>query len=261
MKRTVIAIVGLLLLFPVFETKAQKLEDFFYGDTLVVNGDSLPYLMYNPIGQHDTSRLPLVIFLHGSGERGRDNHATLLHCIPFFMEETVRSQYAFRMIVPQCGSDDRWVDTEWNLSSHRMPKEPSRPMKVLFYLIDSLLATPNIDPDRIYAMGISMGGYGVWDMIQRRPDLCAAAVPICGGGDTTLAPTLTDISIWIFHGAEDPLVKPERSTQMYQCIRKAGGTKVYYDLYPDLGHICWNRPFEQAGVIPWLFRQRRTAVR
>lgn len=260
MKRAIIAIVGLLLLFTAIETKAQKLEEFFHGDTLVVEGDSLPYLMYNPGDQRDTSRLPLVIFLHGSGERGRDNLLPLTHCIRFFMDDTVRSQYAFRMIVPQCGLDDRWVETDWDLSSHRMPKEPSRPMKVLFHLIDSLLSTPSIDANRIYVLGISMGGYGVWDLIQRRPELCAAAVPMCGGGDTTLAATLTDIPIWIFHGAKDGLVKPERSAQMYLSIRQAGGKKVHFNLFQDLGHICWNRPFEQCGVIPWLFRQQKTAL-
>jgi len=249
---------GLLLLFTSFEASAQKLKDFFHGDTLVVAGDTLPYLSYSTNKRCDTSQLPLIIFLHGAGERGSDNQLPLTHCVRFFMEDTVRHQYAFRMIVPQCGLADRWAETDWTLPSHRMPEVASRPMQALLFLIDSLSQSNLIDTDRIYVVGISMGGFGVWDLLQRRPTLCAAAVPICGGGDTTLAATLTDIPIRIFHGAKDRLVKPERSIQMYQSIRQAGGHNVTIELFPDLGHACWNRPFEESSIIPWLFQQRKT---
>ena len=237
------------------------MEDFFHGDTLIVQGDTLPYLLYNFDKQSDTSQLPLVLFLHGAGERGSDNHLQLTHCVRYFMQDTIRNRYAFRMLVPQCGAAYRWAETDWTLPSHTMEPLPSHPMSALMYLVDSLAATKCVDTNRIYVLGISMGGFGVWDLLQRRPELFAAAVPICGGGDTTLAPRLTQIPIRIYHGAKDRLVMPSRSVQMYEAIRRCGGDCVSLELFDDLGHGCWNRPFERYGVLEWLFSQHKNGMR
>lgn len=236
--------------------EAQEMISFFRGDTLIWGNDTLPYLTYSP---EDTvgGPLPLVIFLHGAGERGQDNRAQLTHCIRYFMADSIREKHAFRLLVPQCGKQYRWVETDWRLSEHRMPETPSHPMQALTHLIDSMILIGEVDTSRIYAMGISMGGFGVWDLLQRRPELCAAAVSICGGGDETLAPQLTHIPVCIFHGANDKLVMPQRSKNMYEQIVGAGGKNASLTLYPGIGHCCWNLPFEKEEIIGWLFQQQK----
>ncbi|MBO4645824.1 MAG: dienelactone hydrolase family protein [Bacteroidales bacterium] len=247
---------ALMLLFcPV--SKGQDDSLLFRGDTLLVQGDTLPYLLYNFDTSDDKVELPLVIFLHGAGERGDDNQLQLRHCVRYFMQDTIRDKFNFRMLIPQCGSAYRWAETDWTLPSHTMEATPSHPMSALMYLIDSLIATHRVDTCRIYAVGISMGGFGVWDLMQRRPNLLAAAVPICGGGDPSFAMQLTSVPIRIFHGKRDRLVMPSRSVQMYEAIRSCGGEQVSLELFDDLGHACWNRPFEQCGIIGWLFSQRK----
>lgn len=248
-----------ILLFFHYTASAQEdnISRFFSGDTLFYQNDTLPYLIYNGDLEADTADLPLVIFLHGAGERGYDNQRQLIHCTRFFMTDSIRSKYAFRMLVPQCGKAYRWVETDWTLSSHQMPEIPSSPMNALLHLIDSLIDNCHIDTTRIYILGISMGGFGVWDILQRRPELFAAAVPMCGGGDDAIAERLIDIPIRIFHGSKDKLVIPQRSINMFNHIRAAGGQKAELTLYPDLGHACWNRPFENGEVIQWLFQQKK----
>ena len=115
------------------------------------------------------------------------------------------------VIAPQCPEGKKWVEIDWSADSHTMPAEPSEPLAAVFELVDTLLKTQPIDAKRIYITGLSMGGYGTWDAIQRRPDMFAAAVPVCGGGDPALAKQIQFTPIWAFHGDQDQAVKVKRS--------------------------------------------------
>lgn len=203
--------------------------------------------------------LPLVIFLHGAGERGSDNLAQLRLCVHYFLDDSIYSRYPFALLVPQCPEDQRWVNTDWTLLSHRMESTPTVQMRGVFYLIDSLLATGRYDPYRVYVVGISMGGFGVWDALQRRPQTFAAAIPVCGGGDPAYVDRLLDIPICVFHGERDKLVKPLRSHAMYDAVKHAGGHRIRLTTYSDLGHLCWDRTFSTPGLFHWLFTQRKDA--
>jgi len=227
------------------------------ADTLIVGADSLPYLLFTNCYPDENGPLPLIIFFHGAGERGSDNHRQLVHSSEYFLADSVCDRYSFRFFAPQCPVYERWVNTDWKLPAHTMPIEPTVSMKMSILLIDSMIKSNIVDTNRVYAAGLSMGGFGVWDLLQRRPNLCAAAVPMCGGGDPSFAPRLTDVALRIYHGALDKLVMPVRSQQMYDAIVKAGGTKARFTMYPDLGHGCWNRPFQQDDTIDWLFLQRK----
>src|SRR5262249_52824913 len=112
------------------------------------------------------------------------------------------------------------------------------------------------DQKRIYVTGLSMGGYGTWDVIGRRPDLFAAAVPVCGGGDETQAATIARVPIWAFHGARDGVVKPARSWNMVAALKKAGGHPGYTE-YPDVGHDSWVPTYRDPVLFQWLFAQKR----
>jgi len=219
-------------------------------------GDGLPYRLLKPDDYDPNQSYPLVLFLHGAGERGVDNNRQLVHGVPAFAAAANRKQYPCFLIAPQCPAEARWVEVDWGAASHTQPKEPSVPMRLTLELIDTLVKEFSIDKKRIYVTGLSMGGYGTWDIISRRPELFAAAAPICGGGDEMQAPQIARLPIWVFHGGKDGVVKPARSRNMIEAIKKAGGTPKYTE-YPEVGHGSWGPAYQDPALFRWLFSQKR----
>jgi predicted peptidase len=202
--------------------------------------------------------IPAILFLHGAGERGDNNSAQLTVGLPQFIKslDSLGIQH-YLIVVPQCPLDKRWVETDWTLPSHAMEAQLSPTLANALHIFDSVIASnPAVDTNCLYATGLSMGGFGVWELIQRHPDKFAAALPICGGGDTAQAAQLTHIPIWAFHGKKDRLVKPSRTTDMITAIQKQGGNPKV-TLYETIGHLCWNTVYKDLDVIRWLFSQHR----
>jgi predicted peptidase len=141
-----------------------------------------------------------------------------------------------------------------------MPKI-SDSMRMAFEAIDAYIENPEnqVDSKRIYVMGLSMGGYGTWDAIQRRPNFFAAAVPICGGGDTSLAPRLTKLPIWAWHGDQDKVIKPSRSRDMIDAIKKIGGTPKYSEI-KGRGHNSWLDCWKSQEMWTWLYSQKKEGL-
>lgn len=229
------------------------LEKLIYKDSV---GKTLPYRLMKPEGYDAAKKYPLVVFLHGAGERGTDNEKQLVHGVPQFASEANREKYPCFLIAPQCPDDTKWVDVDWSADSHQSPKEMTEPTRLTVELLESLAKQYSIDPKRIYLTGLSMGGYGTWDLIARRPELFAAAVPICGGGDEATAEKIKGLPIWAFHGAKDGAVKPARSRNMIAALERAGG-KPKYTEYPDVGHDSWNPAYKDAEMLKWLFEQKK----
>ena len=144
-------------------------------------GETLPYRVMLPAQFDPKRKYPLVLFLHGAGERGIDNSAQLVHGMNDFAKDENRKRYQWFVVAPQCPEGKRWVEVDWTLDSHQMPAQPSEPLTGMFELVDTLIKSRPIDTKRIYITGLSMGAFGVWDAVQRRPELFAAAAPICGG--------------------------------------------------------------------------------
>ena len=163
-------------------------------------------------------------------------------------------KHPFFMIAPQCPKDKRWVEVDWGANSHSMPEKPSVPLSLLIDVINKVSKDFPVDPKRIYVMGISMGGFGTWDAISRYPGMFAAAIPVCGGGDTDQAEKLVKIPIWVFHGAADTVVKTQRSRDMVEAVKKTGG-ELKYTEYPGVGHGSWGQTFSNPEVIEWIFSQ------
>ena len=138
-----------------------------------------------------------------------------------------------------------------------MTPEPNVPMRMAMEIIDDVRTRYPVDLERIYVMGISMCGYATWELCQRRPELFAAALPCCGGGDPAYAARLVDIPIWAFHGDKDKSVPVVRSRLMVEAIKAAGGTKIKYREYPGMAHNVWTPTFSDDSVFEWLFRQRK----
>jgi predicted peptidase len=158
--------------------------------------------------------------------------------------------------VPQCDTGHRWVEVDWKAVSHTKPAEPSKYMQLTISLLDKIESSFPIDPKRIYVTGLSMGGFGSWDIIARLPNKFAAAAPVCGGGDTETATLIKQIPIWIFHGSTDKVVKASRSSDMYEALKKVGGN-VKYAEYKDVGHDSWKPAYAEPDFLKWMFGQRK----
>ncbi len=151
----------------------------------------------------------------------------------------------------------RWVQVDWGAASHTLPKEPSAPLKMVMELLPALQKEfPSIDSRRLYLTGLSMGGFGTWDLLARRSEWFAAAAPICGGADLETANTVAPIPIWDFHGAQDGTVRPDRSRSMIAALWNLGSEPRYTE-YPGVGHDAWTKAYAEPDLLPWLFAQKR----
>lgn len=134
------------------------------------------------------------------------------------------------------------------------------PMQRLIKLIDEVVARYDVDRSRIYVTGVSMGGFGTWDLLGRFPQRFAAAVPICGGGDPSIAADIKHIPIWVFHGAKDAVVLPRHSRQMVSALEKVGGDPLFTE-YRDVAHNSWEKAYREPKLLPWLFRHSKAEQR
>jgi predicted peptidase len=217
-------------------------------------GVIIRYRLHTPEPLDSTAKYPLILFLHGAGERGTNNSGQLKNGIKHILAYTKANRCPAFIIAPQ--SPEKWVDTPWEADAHTMPTSASGTMTGVIALVESMRSHPSVDRDRIYVTGISMGGFGTFDIVQRRSDLFAAALPICGGGDIAQAGQLKDLPMWVVHGEKDNIVKVSRSRDMVAAITKAGGKPTYIEI-PGGNHFVWDRAYTDAQMMSWMFQQRR----
>ena len=196
------------------------------------------YLSYVPDGYGtDTSRKwPLLLFLHGTGERGSDLELVKIHGPPKLIE--AGRKFPFVVISPQCPQHTAWV------------------APALEALIDSMERRYRIDSARIYVTGLSMGGFATWELAVRHPERYAAVIPICGTGDPSRAHRLRNLPIWSFHGAKDDVVPLSGSQDMIDAIKAVGGNPRF-TVYPHAGHDSWTETYANDEIYSWLLQQRR----
>ncbi|MDE3235917.1 MAG: prolyl oligopeptidase family serine peptidase [Bacteroidota bacterium] len=217
-------------------------------------GDTLNYRLLFP--DYDTIRkYPLVIFLHGSGERGSDNLAQLKWGVSNFATDYNMKMYQAFVLAPQCPKGKSW-DSFSRDGKFEYNDTASQIGNLLFELINSTIKNYRIDTNRIYITGLSMGGIGTFDLITRHPNLFAAAAPVCGFGDTSKASVFKHIPIWIFHGAEDAAINPRVSLDMVYALSKAGAHPGYTQ-YPAVGHFAWLAAYSDPMFFEWLFKQNK----
>jgi predicted peptidase len=245
------------LLSSTFAQAADVRERFEKRSYVDETGATLPYRLLKPSHAADGKKYPLVIFLHGAGERGTDNVKQLVHGMADFASDEIMKKYPAFVVAPQCPEERQWVEVAWSADEHTQPKEPSVPLRQTFELIDQLAKELPIDIDRIYITGLSMGGFGTWDAIHRKPALFAAAVPVCGGGDPAGAEHMKSVPVWAFHGDADGAVKVRRSRDMIAALEAVGGTPKYTE-YPGVGHDSWTATYRDPDLYAWLFAQSRT---
>jgi predicted peptidase len=189
------------------------------------------------------TQFPLVLFLHGAGERGADNTRQLRHAASEFAKPEHRKKYPCFVAAPQCPDGRWWTDS----------------LDLVTELLTQLRNDYRIDTRRVYVTGLSMGGFGTFELATRSPELFAAAAPICGGGDPTRAKALADLPLWVFHGDADRIVPVGLSRTMVKSVTEAGGMPKYTE-YPGVGHDSWTKTYSDPAFHDWLFAQRKPAT-
>lgn len=251
MRPTRLALLGLLLVaLSVPADEEPDVKNLFEKKSFTSGSDTLAYRFLAPAAVEGKKTYPLVIFLHGAGERGDDNTAQLKHGVTEFAKAANRKKYACFVVAPQCPAKASWADFRGK------SKDLAAPAKLVLDLIEQTCKDQPIDKNRIYLTGLSMGGYGSWDLLAHKPDLFAAAVPVCGGGDPKRAAKFAKVPIWAFHGDKDTVVRPEKSREMIEALKKAGG-KPEYTEYKGVGHDSWTQTYRDPKVIAWLFEQKK----
>lgn len=219
--------------------------------------EKFKYRLLKPAKIEPGKKYPLVVFLHGAGERGDDNRAQLKYFPALMATAAQREKYPCFVLAPQCRTDKRWVEVDWDAKDSKpQAKEPGSQMKVAMTALDDILREHPVDTKRLYLTGLSMGGYGTWDWAAREPKRFAAAAPICGGGDERTAELLKVLPIWCFHGDADTAVPVERSRRMIEAIQKAGGHPKYSEL-KGVGHDSWTPAYNDPKTLEWLFEQAK----
>lgn len=199
---------------------------------------------------------PLVLFLHGAGERGDDNTAQLKHGVIPIINGAEKLGTPVFLIAPQCPADRWWSPVERPAMRLSAAEKPNPLLEALLSLVTDIQKNHPVDPKRFHVTGISMGGFATWDLLGRAADRIASAVPICGGGDPSLVSRFKAVPVWAFHGEADEVVPARCTREMIEALEKAGGRpKVTY--YPETGHDSWTRTYDNPEVIRWLLGQAK----
>jgi predicted peptidase len=249
---------GVLLAWTACVLPAQAMGPEEFAARIFTNaaGQTMPYRLLLPEDLSSGSRFPLVFFFHGAGERGVDNTNQLIHGTSLFLTAENRSRYACFVLAPQCPDKQQWVDMPWGADSGERPSEPSVAMQLALEILAHLLEDFPVDPQRLYVTGLSMGGYATWDCLTRFPTRFAAGVPVCGGGDEhTVTAAVAQVPVWAFHSDDDTVVKTQRTRNMIQAMRDAGGRPKYSE-YSGLGHNSWDKAYQEPELLSWMFAQR-----
>jgi predicted peptidase len=216
------------------------------------------YRLFKPDGYDAAKKYPLVVVLHSVGWRGKglDNLAKLPPS-QVLSSEKVQKEHASFVLVPYCDGKDQWVNLPWKHGSYSVEKVAiSQAQQNVLDAVAALQKNHSIDADRLYVVGGSMGGYGTWDMVCRRPDMWAAAVAVAGAGDPSVAPQLKGVGLWAFHGDKDNVIPVAGTKDMVEAIQKAGG-EIKATIVPK-GHL-WEQPWGNQGdeLATWLFSHKR----
>lgn len=245
---------------------AMGRDVYHFVDSTTGEALDLPYRVYLPTNYDEAKTYPILFFLHGHGEAGIDNTQNVRvngGANKLFNDLIAKNEVI--IVAPQAtcddGADREWIDStnhKWNQGSRAaLPEKPTLAMRAAMSLLDECLASGKIDSKRVYAGGISMGGYGTWELLTRKSDVFAAAIPLCGAGIPSEAAKLKDIAIWAFHGTADTTVPSTGTSDMEAAIKAAGGTKMKATYLSGVGHSCWDDAYATTGLVDWLLSQSK----
>ena len=226
-------------------------------------GKVLPYRILYPENYDKSKKYPLILFLHGAGERGKDNEKQLAHGAKLFITEENRKNFPAIIVLPQCPEESFWASTKIDRTSQPFKidfdysAEANWPLVAANELVKKLSDEESVDKSRVYITGLSMGGMGTFESVYRYPDMYAAALPVCGGGDKVrYDKRITKTAFWVFHGAADAVVDVKLSRKMVEKL-KSLKSEVKYSEYPGVNHNSWDNAFAEKDYLSWMFSHKR----
>ena len=251
----------LLLVCCSFAVAAQDLSMYQKKEFTAPHGGTLKYRILFPENYDGRKTFPLILVLHGAGERGNDNEKQLVHGSKLFLDAEVRRKFPAIVVFPQCPEERYWSSVK--IDRNKMPLEldfdytrpATEPLSLAITLVENLIRTEKVDARCVYITGLSMGGMGTFEAVHRNPELFAAALPICGGGDT-IQYKKVDTPFWIFHGDADAVVDVKYSRAMVDKLKDLK-VKVKYTEYPGVNHNSWDSAFAEPKYLKWMFGKRR----
>lgn len=227
------------------------------------NGNTLPYRILYPENFDRNKKYPLLLFLHGAGERGSDNEKQLTHGSKLFIAEENRKNFPAIIVLPQCPESSFWASTKIDRTVQPFKiefdytAEPNWPLVAANELVKQIVSEGSVDKSRVYITGLSMGGMGTFESVYRYPELYAAALPICGGGSVNLYDNrVTKTAFWVFHGAADAVVNVKLSQEMVEKL-KTIKAEVKYSEYPGVNHNSWDNAFAEKEYLNWMLLHKR----
>jgi len=244
---------------------AASAQDFSLFEKKEYNesGKMLPYRILYPEQYDKSKKYPLVLFLHGAGERGSDNAIQLAHGGSLFLADSNRKKFPCIVIFPQCPTDSSWgsVKVDRSKTPYTFSLDYTRPqtwaMTAVIDLTRQIASTESVDKSRMYISGLSMGGFGTFEAVYRYPKLFAVAMPICGGADTVhYDKRVKKIPFWIFHGDADAVVNVENSRAMVRRLQSLH-ISVKYSEYPGVNHNSWDNAFAEPTYLSWMFSHKK----
>ena len=243
----------------IFQTVSAQDLGLFEKKMYISGTDTLRYRILYPENYKKKKAYPLIVFLHGSGERGSDNEAQLIHGGKLFLTEKNRKKFSAIVVFPQCPKDSAWVKIKRDKDKRVFlsNESPSTSTKLVKELMDGMLANKIVNKQKIYLGGLSLGGFGTYDMLIRYPGYFSAAFPICGACNIPLyMERAGNMPLWIFHGAMDKSVSPESDRELYKTLISRGDKNITYTEYPTMGHNSWDSAFIEPKLLPWLFSNK-----
>ena len=243
-----------------FNSAAGQDLSLYKKDIVTSKNGNLPYRVLLPKDYNPNVKYPLILFLHGAGERGNDNKAQLTHGAKLFLKESVRRDYPAVVVFPQCAAEESWSNYEYSRVDGQSDLKYSETVDkikhqvLLKSLIKKLQKDFNLDTNRLYVGGLSMGGMGTFDMVKANPKMFAAAFAICGGANPKIAKRISRPSWWIFHGDADDVVPVKYSQHIYDALKEINAD-VKLTIYPGVKHDSWTNAFAEPDLLKWLFSQ------
>ena len=245
----------ILILFFLNSLSSQDF-DLFKKEIFISEKDTLNYRILKPHNYDPKKSYPLHLFLHGAGERGNDNELQLTHGAKLFLNKKNREQYKSWVIFPQSPKND-WWGGYYEPYKYDYQVKNSGALGLVIRLMDNFVSRKDVNKDKVYVSGLSMGGLGTFSILSQRPNMFAAATPICGDGDPNRVNNFAKkVNIWIFHGSADKVVHPNQSLKMAKAIIDYGGNPKV-TIYENVGHNSWDIAFKEKDFLKWMHSKNK----
>jgi len=256
----------LILIFLLLISFAGISQDFsLYQKRYYVNSksDTLPYRILYPANYDKTKKYPLILFLHGGGERGNDNEKQLTHGAKLFIDSAMRKEFPAIVIAPQCPADSYWASVKFERTKYPLDLDfnyqykITKGLRLAIELTRQISKDESVDQKKVYITGLSMGGMGSLEAIYRNPNLFAAAAIICGGADVkSYSKKQTKTAFWLFHGDADRVIPVKHSREMFERLKELKADANYTE-YPGVDHNSWDNAYTAPAFLEWMFSKHK----